>query len=76
MPQNAAIAIAQPDQCQPKQSINPEAFYRYSELESLGFGKYLKFRRAIKSGRLRAHYSGRNVLVKGSDALAFIGAAQ
>lgn len=57
-----------------KPSINPDAFYTYQELEELKLGKYLKFRRAIKRGALKAHYSGRNVLVKGSDALAFIGA--
>lgn len=74
MPQTATATVAQPDQIPVKPSINPEAFYTYQELEELKLGKYLKFRRAILAGKLKAHYSGRNVLVKGSDALGFIGA--
>lgn len=74
MPQTAAVAIAQPEQPTLKLSINPDAFYTYQELEELKLGKYLKLRRAIKRGALKAYYSGRNVLVKGSDALTYIGA--
>jgi hypothetical protein len=76
MPDIPAVTVVQPEQSQSKPSINPDAFYRYDELEKLGLGKYLKFRRAIKRGALVAYYSGRNVLIKGSDALAFIGATQ
>ena len=74
MPQTAVVTVAQSEQIPVKPSINPDAFYTYQELEDLKLGKYLKFRRAIKRGSLKAHYSGRNVLVKGEDALAFIGA--
>ena len=76
MPEAVAVAIAQPEQIPVKPSINPDAFYTYQELEELKLGKYLKFRRAIKRGALKAHYSGRNVLVKGADALSFIGVTQ
>lgn len=72
MPQTAAITIAHSEQFPIKPSINPDAFYRYEELEELGLGKYLKFRRAIRAGKLRAHYAGRNVLVKGEDLLAYL----
>lgn len=74
MTQNATIAVAQTEQFPTKASINPAAYYTYAELEALKLGKYLKFRRAIKRGALKAYYSGRNVLIKGADALAFIGA--
>lgn len=76
MPDFAATAVAQPSQISIKKSINPSAFYRYNELEALGFGKYLKFRRAIKRGDLKAHFCGRTVLIKGADLLIFIGATQ
>ncbi len=76
MPEAVAVAVAQPEQIPVKPSINPDAFYTYQELEDLKIGKYLKFRRAIIAGKLKAHYSGRNVLIKGSDALAFIGVTQ
>ena len=55
-----------------KASINPGAYYTYQELEALKFGKYLKFRRAIKSGRLQAHYAGRKVLIAGSDLISYL----
>lgn len=76
MPQAVTIAVAQPEEIPIKPSINPDAFYTYAELEELRIGKYLKFRRAILAGKLKAHYSGRNVLIKGSDALKFIGATE
>ena len=31
-----------------------------------------KFRRAILAGKLKAHYAGRNVLVKGEDLLTYL----
>lgn len=74
MPQHTTIAVAQTEQFTAKPSLNPDAFYTYPELEEYKLGKYLKFRRAIKSGKLKAHYAGRNVLIKGEDVLAFIGA--
>jgi hypothetical protein len=77
MPDFAAVAVAQPEQIPIKPSINPDAFYTYQELEELKLGKYLKFRRAIIAGKLKAHYAGRNVLVKGEDLLSYLrGGAQ
>lgn len=73
MPEPVAIAIAQTERIPVKPSINPDAFYTYQELEELKFGKYLKFRRAIKAGKLQAHYSGRNVLIQGANLLKFLG---
>ena len=72
MPEPVAIAIAQTERIPVKPSINPDAFYTYQELEELKFGKYLKFRRAIKAGRLQAHYAGRNILIAGSDLISYL----
>ena len=72
MPDFAAVAVALPEQNPNKPGINPDAFYTYKELEDLKLGKYLKFRRAIKSGRLQAHYAGRNCLILGSDLLLYL----
>lgn len=76
MAQTTAIAVAQTEQIPIKPSINPDAFYTYQELEELKLGKYLKFRRAILAGKIKAHYSGRNVLLRGDAVLAYIGATQ
>ena len=67
----ATAQIALISTCKP--SINPDAFYTYQELEELKLGKYLKFRRAIKNGKLKANYSGRNVLIQGANLLTFLG---
>jgi hypothetical protein len=72
MPDFAAVAVALPEQNPIKPGINPDAFYTYQELEALKLGKYLKFRRAIIAGKLKAHYAGRNVLVKGEDLLSYL----
>ena len=72
MTQTATVVVAQPEQIPIKPSINPDAFYTYQELEELKIGKYLKFRRAILAGKLKAHYAGRNVLVKGGDLLLYL----
>jgi hypothetical protein len=72
MPDFAAVAVAQTEQIPVKPSINPDAFYTYQELEELKLGKYLKFRRAIRAGKLKAHYAGRNVLILGKDLLSYL----
>ena len=72
MPDFAAVAVAQTEQIPIKPSINPDAFYTYQELEELKLGKYLKFRRAIRVGKLKAHYAGRNVLILGKDLLSYL----
>lgn len=72
MAENYIEATAQTVNTLIKPSINPGAFYTYQELEEFKLGKYLKFRRAIKSGRLHAHYAGRNVLILGADLLSYL----
>ena len=73
MADNTASVVAQSVDFPTKPSVNPDAFYTYQELEELKFGKYLKFRRAIKAGKLEANYSGRNVLIQGANLLKFLG---
>ena len=72
MTQIEAIEKEQTDLIPVKASINPDAFYTYQELEEFKFGRYLKFRRAIKAGKLKAHYAGRNVLIAGKDLLSYL----
>lgn len=72
MPDFAAIAVAQPEQIQVKPSVNLDAYYDYAEAEALGFGKYLKLRRAVRARKLKAFFSGRNVRFKGSDLVAWL----
>lgn len=76
MHQAAVATVVQPEQIPIKPSINPDAFYTHQELDELKIGKYLKRRRAIIAGKLKAHYAGRNVLIKGSDLLSYLGAEQ
>lgn len=72
MPEIAAVAVASLEQISIKPSVNLNAYYDYAEAEALGFGKYLKLRRAVRAGKLKAYFSGRNVRFKGCDLVAWL----